>query len=45
MKKQEDPSEKIIKTPKVETQLGWAVGSYRNNCQVKFTLLKDAHGE
>lgn len=28
MKKQEDPSEKIIKTPKVETQLGWALESY-----------------
>lgn len=39
MKNQEDPSEKIIKTPKVETaRLGFK--SYHNNHLMRFALVQ-----
>lgn len=39
MKNQEDPSQKIIKTPKVETA-GLVFKSYHNNCLMRFALVE-----
>lgn len=44
VKKQKDPSEETIRTPKVETWRGGALGSYHSDCRRRWALLTDLMG-